>query len=40
MSLAIVAIDKVGGRCWLVYLKHDSGTRAYSTRDEGKLGEW
>jgi hypothetical protein len=24
MSLAIVAIDKVGGRCWLAYLKHDS----------------
>jgi hypothetical protein len=24
MSLAIASIDKVGGSCWLVYLKHDS----------------
>ena len=24
MCPAIVGVDKVGPRCWLVYLKHDS----------------
>jgi len=32
MSLAFEHIDKVASACRLVYLKHDSWTRAISTR--------
>jgi len=38
MSLAIVAIDTVGGRCRLVYLKHDSGTRVFDARQRKTWG--
>jgi uncharacterized membrane protein YfcA len=38
MSLAIVAIDTIGGRCRLVYLKHDSGTRVFDARQRKTWG--
>jgi uncharacterized protein len=38
MSLAFAAIDTVGGRCRLVYLKHDSGTRVFDARQRKTWG--